>query len=339
MEKFTHIESFYHVVKHVSSRNRDENTPKERKINRPVIFRGTVKLHGSNCGVACSKDKLQPQSRNRTISVEKDNLGFAKFVSGEKQTKAIREIESEIRFQFNIDSNSIITLYGEWVGPGIHKGVAINKLPEKQWVLFAVKSDNKYIDAVPILFDKYSDANIFSIEDSVKFIITVDFNNQKSKETALEYVTQKTNEVEKQCPWGAKFGCEGIGEGIVLIPIEDQFGRQSLYWKSKGKKHKITEEKNKKQNLLDQETINSISEFVSYAVTENRLNQGLDYLREMNLSTDSMKSTGNFIKWVSQDIKRECELELKENNLEWKMVVKEINYKISQWFKSHVEKI
>ena len=336
MEKFTHIESFYHIVKYVDKVNADD-VPKEYRIRNPVRFRGTVKLHGTNSGVACKKRELQAQSRNRIIDVTNDNLEFTKFVVGEEQTKAIREIEADIRDIFKIPEETIVTLYGEWVGPGIQQATALNKLPKRQWVLFAVKSGDQYLDAVPSLGDRYAEARIFSIVDVDKFDLTVDFNDSESKQAALDQATEWTNKVEEQCPWGAKFGCEGIGEGIVWTPIGPHFGRTDLYWKSKGLKHKVVAKK--KPKSLDPEVINNVREFVDYAVTEARLLQGMDYLREMNLPTDSMRSTGDFLRWIGQDISRECEQELEDNHLKWKQVAGAINAKAKDWFKAQVETI
>lgn len=48
-----------------------------------IKYRGTVKLHGTNSGIA--KDtvtgEISIQSRQNIITVEKDNYGFARFIS------------------------------------------------------------------------------------------------------------------------------------------------------------------------------------------------------------------------------------------------------------------
>ena len=237
-------------------------------------------------------------------------------------------------YDYQLGNDKKITLYGEWIGPGIQKGVAINELTEKQWVLFALKVSEEeksyYVDIVPTLGENYKDNNIFSVFDGPKWNLTVDFGDTLSKEKAILEFEKYTKEVEKECPWAKKFGISGIGEGVVWQPLGIHWGKSDLFFKIKGEKHKATKTKSKKESM-DPEILKSIEEFIEFSLTENRLNQGIDALKEAGHEVGP-QSTGHYLKWIGSDVQRECRLELEDNGLEWKQVTKALNVRARQFF-------
>ncbi|MEM6958607.1 MAG: RNA ligase family protein [Myxococcota bacterium] len=340
MHKFDHIGALYQVARYVDSVNGDGECPERYKVRSAVAYRGSVKLHGCNAGVACSTERLSPQSRSRTVSVEDDNYGFAEFVSREPVARAIRAIERRIRSEHAVADESIVVLYGEWIGPGIQRGVAINSLPSRQWVLFAVKvvegEESRIIDALPSLEDTYADEAIFSVVDAGFFELSVDFADNTSKEDALAYAMRLTADVESGCPWAKRFGVSGAGEGIVWVPVGAHWGNTSLVFKTKGEKHKNTKTKRSKVQISP-EVLRSIAAFVEFAVTENRLGQGIESTKELGHAIE-MRSMGTFLKWVAQDVRRECALDLEASQLEWKDVSKAVTQKARSFFVEHVHR-
>lgn len=339
MHKFTHINALYQIARFVDAVN-ESDRPDEHKILTPVKFRGTVKLHGCNSGVACTKDGLVAQSRNRVLTVDEDHMGFAAFVR--ENTDRIRDLEHSLRTLHGIEESTKLVLYGEWVGPGVQNGVAINKLPEKQWVLFAAKTvlgiQESYVDVIGPLRDRFQTESIHSVYDVETWDIEVDFNSKTQREEAAEAVEEITLKVEEQCPYAARFGIQGIGEGIVWIPVADHWGNSDLFWKSKGPKHKEVKKATRNKPSLDPEVLASVEKFVDFAVTESRLNKGIDYLVEMGHSIEP-KSTGLFLKWVSQDVERECALELEANDLKWSQVNKAVSAKVKDFFLAKTRRI
>lgn len=86
------------------------------------------------------------------------------------------------------------------------------------------------------------------------------------------------------------------------VGIEEYDKNGQYLFKTKDPRHSVS--KVKTIASVDPEKVKGIKEFIEYAVTDNRLNQGLDYLKECNLPIE-MTSTGEFIKWVMKDILKE----------------------------------
>ena len=72
--------------------------------------------------------------------------------------------------------------------------------------------------------------------------------------------------------------------------------------KVKGEKHQNS--KVKTLTTVNVEEVENMREFIEYAVTENRMNQGIDKLIENHIPIE-ITSTGDFIKWVYNDVIKE----------------------------------
>lgn len=338
MIKFSKIGAIYNVAKYVKYVNTDEAVPTEHKVTTPVSYRGTVKLHGTNSGVLVrGTGECVPQSRNRVLSVDNDNMGFAKFAAANESF--IRGVAAKVRAYNDLPVDQDVVLYGEWIGPGVQSKVAITQLPEKQWVLFAARAvvsdeERPYLGIDVSDLTGGSDA-IHSIFDGPVYDLTIDFSDEKSREQAVEKVSELTQRVDAHCPWADRFGISGAGEGIVWMPQGMHWGKSDLMFKSKGEKHKVTKEKSSKVSM-DPETVKSIEEFVEFAVTDNRLQQGVDHVREMGKPID-MSSTKHFLGWLGNDVRVECQDNLEASGLEWKQVARKVNDKALAFWKEQAQ--
>ena len=296
-------------------------------VKKPVLtFKGTVKLHGTNSGVSFNKEHgLWSQSRENIITPENDNAGFAFFVESKKEI-FLRFFE-EIAEVSNIDTKIYtMSIFGEWAGKGIQKGMGISGI-EKSLFIFGVKISNPedenfnsyWIDSSNI---KNNDNRIYNIEDFKNFSIDIEFNQPKLSQNKLVEITEF---VEKECPVAKHFGIEGLGEGVVWsVEYKDTVHR----FKVKGDKHSVS--KVKKLASVDVEKLNSINEFVAYAVTENRFNQAIEKIFGKNEL--DVKKLGDFIRWVVNDIISEELDTMAENKLEPKDVNKYISNKTREMF-------
>ena len=284
-KRFPKIGQFRDVINHVVQKTRFAGLDKAGEPiydvtkRQPVLsFEGTVKLHGTNSAVVRNEDgTIHFQSRERIITPKSDNAGFATWAS----TIDWKRIFSLTK------ASSRIEVFGEWCGGSIQAGVALNQLT-KRFVVFKV-----YIDEVPVKFNFCEEhSNIFNITDFQKFNVDIDFEKPSSVQN---FLVERTLEVEERCPFAQAFGVTGTGEGIVWTCKEDP----SIMFKTKGEKHSASRVKTLVG--VDEKLLATMEEFITNTVTENRLNQGIDFLNASGLEI-STKSTGDFIRWVYNDI-------------------------------------
>lgn len=312
---FTHIKQFRNVIGDIYHYYEGQE--------KPVLkFQGTVKLHGTNAGVCYDGSTMWCQSRKNVITVEKDNAGFAFFVESNKEwfKKTMKELYKE---------DYIISLYGEWCGGSIQKGVALNQL-SKKFVLFAVKYTNKkehedHFYIKPIVTPP-AEIDVYNIWDFKTWEIDIDFSNPAH---AQNQIVDWVLSVEKECPFSKEFGVSGIGEGIVFSHFDENEKRQYIF-KAKGEKHSAS--KVKTIAKIDPEKMDNINEFIAYSVTENRLKQAIEQVFVIKGESPQIEKMGDFLRWVISDIMREEIDTMKVNKLEPKDVNKFISAKARTWF-------
>jgi hypothetical protein len=326
MKPFTSIDAFRNVVTSV------KKYCAERGIPLPTIeYVGTVKLHGTNAGVRVTPDSVQPQKRSDIVSIGADNAGFAAFCHD--KPKQFRDIAE--RF-----GDKDITLYGEWCGGAIQKGVALNQL-DKHFVVFSVYDgiNDKHVplknftDLLHV--GEFNKSDIWFINQVEPFRITVDFSKPEDSLAALEAFTLQ---VEEECPWGKFRGVSGVGEGIVWIPADaERNSITGLWFKTKGVKHAAKDGSKKGTNIeASPEKLESIRALVDRVLPAWRLEQGITVLKENGMEI-TPKNTGEFLKWVSQDILKEDVDIIVANGFDWKGIVKYIMPAARQFYLGKVD--
>lgn len=312
--KFPHIEQLKNVL--VSLKHKYQNPVQtsdgwvfDETLPLPIIeFYGTVKLHGSNTAIVVDfkNSTIYAQSREAILTPEADYKGFAKFV--DSLGRKIVGILPSLLIEESIWYNEDIIIYGEWCGKGVQDSVAISQLP-RMFVIFAVKVGNRWCDKEEFSTIQLEDSGIYNIFRVPHYRCIVDFNNLS--DTFLDGLGQMTQEVEAECPFAKSFGVSGVGEGIVWRAICDARtktfcgGKDGDPWmfKVKGDKHKNVKEKKVVQ--LSTDVAENNDQLVASVLTEQRLNQGIEKLGEKGLDL-SKKNTAVFLKWIQDDIKREC---------------------------------
>ena len=328
MRKYPSIEQFNNVVKNMRVHSKKYGVPL-----KTIEFQGTVKLHGTNACVAFLGDDVEFQSRERVLSYVSDNAGFCAW--GLQNLDALKEIFQKLKSSVAFNTKSAY-LYGEWCCSNIQSGIALNQIPEKKFALFEivlVDDDNEFTLIDLTRFDWITDLlpNVFCIDNVVPSIkLEVDFNEPH---LVQNYLLEKTLEVEQECPVGKYFGVSGIGEGLVWKAKTD-FG--VLRFKTKGEKHSSSKVKTVRElTTAEIESKENAKEFVEYALSENRLKQGIDKLIEMGLDVD-IKSTGAYLKWIGSDVLKECIDVLIESKIERKDVMPLVNEKARQWYMTYL---
>ena len=360
MIKFPSIEQFRGVVKQIQERacyiGKDEDGKAIFDYLKPkptLTFTASEKIHGTNAGVCYSiPDGMWAQSRENIISIEKDNAGFAFFVS--QNEEALKLIITELADEYSIDLNThIISLYGEWAGGNIQKNSAMSGL-DKAFVIFEhfkvspiepsedekalwFKTEVSYpITKVKRFIPQHENRKnpnegmnkIFNIMNFPTYSFTIDFN---TPERAINDIIKLVEEViEPASPLGKAFGKEeNIGEGVVCSYLTEDGAL--IMFKAKGEKH--SNSKVKTLNPVDTEKMNKIDKCVEKICHIWRFEQALvavfgsDYDK-----TIDRNKMGLYLKWVGQDtLKEELDI-IAEFGFEPKDVMGRVQEKAKKYF-------
>ena len=338
---FPSIEQFRNIIANINRQfnfvGLDENGEAiyDMTLPKPVLtFKGTVKLHGTNAGVCYNAiDGLWAQSRENIITPQQDNAGFAFFV--DSHISEFNDLIYLIEAKEKLDlTKNTISIYGEWCGGNIQKGVGITNLP-KSFFIFGVKI-TPHVDPTDLEAVKKNPAywvdstylkspvvKIYNINDFQTWTMDIDFNMPQLIQNKL---SELTIAVEEECPVAKAFGFSGIGEGIVWAC---EYKGVVYRFKVKGEKHSAS--KVKTLASVDVEKLNSIKDFVDYAVTESRFNQGLEKTF-INGEPIDVKRMGDVIRWVVNDVIKEEMDTMAANNIEPKDVNKFVSAKVREMF-------
>ncbi|MEM7593356.1 MAG: RNA ligase family protein [Cyanobacteria bacterium P01_A01_bin.83] len=313
--KWTSIELLHNVCRNLSETNQ---TP-------TITYRAKVKLHGTNAAVQITPSgDVAAQKRSQIITSQYDNAGFATWVS------------HNYDYFSRLKQKSHLTIFGEWCGNNIQRGVAISKIRQKVLAVFAIQYGAIAQGKLEIRPEKIRE--ILPEHQDIFVLpyygepVTLDFGDGDQLQTAANTINQMVEKVETLDPWvKSNFGVEGTGEGLVMYPettdIVVREGYTELIFKAKGEKHRVV--KSKQAAQINPEVAQSIANFVELFVTEVRLKQALEESCDNELDS---KNIGQFLKWLSLDIQKESEAELSTSNLTWKEVYKSIANTARKWF-------
>lgn len=178
------------------------------------FFVNGILVHNSNAAICYNTvGGLWAQSKENIITLEADNMGFAFFVETNKT--AFHSLIDKIIDATHVDTvMNTISIFGEWCGGNIQKGVGVSNLP-KSFFIFGVKispivdkNDKEAVKANPAYwvdstYLKFPEAKIYNIADYKTFSIEIDFNMPQLIQNEL---SELTIAVEEECPVAKSFG-------------------------------------------------------------------------------------------------------------------------------------
>jgi hypothetical protein len=316
----------------------------DENITLPKIkYRGTVKLHGTCAGVSQQGGNVVPLSKERVLTVENDNDDFAAWVySKEKEVweKLFNEVKSCL--PFDTEENTPITLFGEWCGKGIQKKAAITKC-ERLFLIFAVRvgddvdKGGKAIGWYPLDAFKNLKDESEMIYNSLMFenhIITFDWNSPKEIQN---FVEEKTSTVNDNCPVSSFFNNEGIGEGLVWVPVDEKYLNNTRFWfKTKGENHK--QNKNGKDSDVDPLVLKDVKSVIDEYLVENRLERGIAHLKESGVYL-LPENTRFFVEFIVNDVKKDAVEHIKNLDADEKTIKKAISNYSGRWYNKFLEEL
>ncbi|KAJ3127866.1 hypothetical protein HK098_005642 [Nowakowskiella sp. JEL0407] len=336
---FGSIEQYRPVIKQLYGEFKYTPELMPKKFN----LRGTVKLHGTHADIICQYNSETEtwtqyyQSRNRILSLEKDNCGYVAFMNAIPSTSCIKLYEM-IKETYNkhgverFGPLETIMIAGEFCGENIQKSVALMKL-KKMFVIFAIRVNDAWQDFRDYYHIAMEENDIYNISRGGTFHLVLDMTDTEKIVDELQAIT---NEVERECPFAKTFGVSGIGEGVVWT-VEELSGSTRHQFKVKGDEHansKVKTLTKKSPEVL--EALKNTREFVKNVTLEPRLQQGLDYLREMNLKRN-MKNLGVYIKWVTEDILKEEMSSMEELGINPKNIGKDVALIAKTFYMNNLE--
>lgn len=273
---------------------------------------GSVKLHGTHADIVFvnNTDEIRVQSRNQlALSVDIDNAGFARFIAATDKKTILdlrdRMLERYHKLNPNTEVIGDVVMAGEWCGTGIQKKVAIANIPK----FFAIVSMNINGAWVPDWeYDDICDENrrFFHIGKGGFFTHEIKFDDVNGSENRIKLLTDA---VERECPFAKTLGVSGQGEGIVW-KANLHCGDSSFWFKSKGDLLAVSHSNKLPAYAVSRENKERVENFAKAIVTENRLEQGWEYLKQREAA-----GMGIFLKWVVNDCLVEEKREMEELNI------------------------
>lgn len=355
---WTDIKLFHNLVKFIEVAKRpleEQKSPEDcetgdddldfryvlKALESPVVFRGKVKLHGSNAGVALEGSQIRAQSRTQFI----DRSGFGRIVF---------EKGNENYFRSLIDNSKHkkLTIFGEYCGAGVQKGVALSKLKNEIFAIFAIDIDSNLVVEPKDIENFMTKGGTIKMPSNVFVIpwhtepIAMDLNlGESAYQSALDDIEEQVQKIDAIDPWAKEvFGIEGPGEGLVMYPVSlmettetvPEFStlKRNVFsvfgFKAKGEKHRVVA--SKKSVSAKAQVAPGVEAFANMMCPEPRLEQGAGEVGGFDMT--KMKA---FLDWVIKDVQKEGKDELEASKLEWKDVNPVITKKASTWYTAKVK--
>lgn len=340
MVKFPKIPSFENLVKDLQRQK--EFSPDS--VPDKITFYPTVKLHGTNAGIAyvISNGELRVQSRNQHSPVNgHGHFGFNKFVQDNEENlrdyfEYLSQPETYATYipESEQEKPDVVVIFGEWCGPEVQKGVGISKIPEKAFFVFDISYrvpncfGNPQVYSYTPFYEKPDVERYHTLRNiTVSKPIVLDMNNPYS---IKDYLDKETEKVVECCPVASRFGVKGFGEGIVWrASIRKDGYTQYIRFKTKGEHFNTHVVKSKVK--IDPNELSTIISFCKEALTDRRIEQGVEFLVEKELPLQK-NSTKEFIGFILKDVFDECSDVIEELGIDNSNLKKELSKQSAKMF-------
>jgi len=319
--------------------------PYNLAMKEELTYRGKVKLHGMNCGVSITRQGLmRAQSRNMQFDSKDAKVAQIAYKHEQFFRTIIQHLDKEDYVKGQIAQ---ATVFGEWCGKGVQKGVACSEV-DNFFAVFSIQlTTESEAEAEEVLIVEPSDiTSILSRNGSIKLPerihvlpwhtseISMDYRNDDAMAPSVSLINTEVAKIDNNDPWVEEvFKVKGPGEGLVLYPVSLKEGKmmslekfEGFAFKAKGEKHRVVATKKSAQTKAP--VASNVVEFVTLMCTEARLEQGVGEVGAFK------PNTSKFIKWILDDIQKESKAELEANNLTWKKVQGQLRKTAATWFQA-----
>lgn len=312
-----YYKTLVHVFSHVNK------TP-------PVFtFRGKEKIHGTNAGFnVFPNGSIRPFKRSGWVSVGDDNAGFAAWCVAHLSKFLLP------------DHGRDFIVYGEWAGQGIQKGVAHAECPKSFYVFSILDGERLIVNPTEIesllqVVMNFTDeeaghSRVYVLPWHTDDVV-IDFGDPLAVKSAIEVLDSLTDVAATSSASAREYhDINGPSEGLVFYTLDGT----NLF---KSKSEKFDTVKKSSPNAVDYEKINNLNEFAKVLVTDARLEQGFSEV--FPNGNPSMKDTGAFIRWIANDVLKECEGEIAASDYDWKAINPYVAKRASNYLRDKVNEI
>ena len=190
-----------------------------------------------------------------------------------------------------------LIIAGEWIGPGIQKGVAISTFPSKLFVIVSAFINGIWLPDADYANIHDEEEGFYNISRGGFYHRSLDLNNMTASVAAPQ---ELANAVEKECPFAKTFNVSGKGEGIVWKAAPPFPSGAEFCLKTKGPSFTVNAYDSISKNKAGEkvEVKERARTFADVVLTEARLEQAWDFLRETGVE-QGKKGTGAFLKWLA----------------------------------------
>lgn len=299
----------------------------DRNICLPTVTcRGTIKIDGTNIGISENHNVRQIQSKNKFIT-DVDHYDILSFT---------RMHESNFNYIFNLiynyygySSNYTYYVFGEYFGKNISGNTTAISNIDRKFYIFDGYITNESNEIITYFSKEF--LTLLHGQDIVNSYMFPNYEillNLNDPSQSIEQINTILNKIKHNCPVGKYFDQTGSCEGIVW----EFYTEKNIRYQFKTKTSKflvVKPTKKKNQIIIDPEIINSINDFLNYAITENRLSQGIREICQDSQVTS--KHIRPFIDWFINDIQTEEIQTITKNNLPQKELNREIANKAREY--------
>lgn len=314
------------------------------ETRRSVIYRAKIKLHGTCASVVIDPEGVvTAQSRRKSLTVEDDNNGFAAWLEGDKPLWS------------HAKRDDLVTVYGEWAGPGVAKGDAIQRIDKPRFFIFAVgvgtapdfndesRVTSQWMITDPDAIRSYlpegiegDEVRVLPYEDEEPIVF--DFSDEAQISQALKFLNNSVEALDELDPYVSRtFGIKHPGEGFVLVPQSNGPGELSLEdyarrsFKTKTAKHRVR--KQKKAAAPREPLPQTAVEFLDTFCTEARLEQAAT---EVCPGRPNIKMLGQIIAWMLKDIQKEAKTEIEALPVEFVKLKPMVSGITREWYQAQI---
>lgn len=285
----------------------------DRSERRAITYRAKIKLHGTNMGVCVAPDgTVSFQGRNKTLTAQADSYLFASRMS------CMRNLWQNAR------RDEILTFFGEWAGPNICKGTAIQKTGENRFFIFAVglghmpdprNSDYTVArqmvtnpESIELLLPDGLDRDMIRVLPFEGRPHVIDFRDDDAVRRAVADINTMVEALDVADPFVKRlFGISHCGEGYVLVqdaciaaPLDHETYMRTSF-KAKTRAHRVQKQISPAQTTAPLTA--DAATLVDVFCTDQRIRQAID---DIAGGDADIKDTGHIIRWVTADIAKEA---------------------------------